>query len=62
MTEIVAALLAGGAEPETSAEVVAFLESCEAVRYAPGGIEEGSEADAAEHVKRWIRTIERITR
>lgn len=60
--EVRDALLARGADEEVVKPIVAFLESSETLRYAPGTAEELDPQSAADKVREWLAQIERATR
>jgi len=60
--EVRSLLATHGLEDTTAAEIVAFLETCDAVRYAPSAVGNLSASQAAGRVRGWIKLIEGGTR
>ncbi len=58
--EVRTLLATHGIEETTSAEIVDFLQTCDAVRYAPSAIGTVSVSRAATDVSDWIKRIERM--
>ncbi|UCC31338.1 MAG: BatD family protein [Phycisphaerales bacterium] len=60
--EVRSLLAAHGLEGTTAIEIVDFLETCDALRYAPSAVGNLSAAQAAGRVRGWIKRIEGGTR
>lgn len=60
--EVRSLLAAHGIEETTTAQIVGFLDACDAVCYAPGAMGTPSAAEAAAKVRGWIKRIDERTR
>jgi hypothetical protein len=61
-SEVSAALRERGLDAQTVGDVAALLETCEMVRFAPGGTQAIDPAEAAGRIREWMRRIEQATR
>lgn len=57
--EVQSLLATSGTDIATAYQIAAFLENCDAARYAPGAMETFSPSQAASNVRDWIARIER---